>query len=76
MQVGAGSRQPKNVTRPMAGHFKAAGVSPKRWVAEFRVRDEGGLLKLGETISPRWFQEGQFVDARADCKGKGFAGVS
>ncbi|EON62921.1 hypothetical protein W97_02147 [Coniosporium apollinis CBS 100218] len=74
VQVGAGSRQPKNVTRPMAGHFKAAGVSPKRWVAEFRVRDEGGLLKLGETISPRWFQEGQFVDARADCKGKGFAG--
>ncbi|KAJ9658118.1 hypothetical protein H2201_007899 [Coniosporium apollinis] len=74
VQVGAGSRQPKNVTRPMAGHFKAAGVSPKRWVAEFRVRDEGGLVKLGETITPRWFQEGQFVDARADCKGKGFAG--
>ncbi len=76
VQVGAGGKQKKNVSRPMLGHFAQAGVAPKRWVAEFRVRDEGGLLGVGQAIQAGWFQEGQFVDARADCKGKGFAGVS
>ncbi|KAI9849335.1 MAG: 54S ribosomal protein L9, mitochondrial [Sclerophora amabilis] len=74
VQVGAGSKQTDNVTRPMLGHFSVQGVSPKRWMAEFRVKDEDGLLGVGELIGAGWFREGQFVDARANCKGKGFAG--
>ena len=41
---------------------------------EFKVRDESGLLGIGEMITPGWFREGQFVDARANCRGMGFAG--
>lgn len=74
--VGAGWKHPSNVTRPLLGHYAGQGVSPKRWVREFRVRDERGLLGVGEMVGPEWFKEGQFVDARADSRGMGFAGVS
>ncbi|KAJ5665620.1 54S ribosomal protein L9 [Penicillium maclennaniae] len=48
---------------------------PKRHVFEFRVKDESGLLPVGESIQANWFQEGQYIDARSNTKGKGFAGV-
>ena len=76
VQVGCGWKHPSNVTRPQLGHFTKHKVSPKRHVSEFRVKDERGLLKIGKIITPSWFQVGQYVDARANCKGKGFAGVS
>jgi len=74
VQIGSGWKHPSNVTRPVLGHFSGAGVSPKRHVAEFRVKDERGLLGVGSMIGPEWFLEGQFVDARANCRGMGFAG--
>ncbi|MCJ1414630.1 54S ribosomal protein L9, mitochondrial [Xylographa parallela] len=74
VQVGSGWKHPSNVTRPLLGHYAEHGVSPKRHLAEFKVRDESGLLDIGETIRASWFQEGQFVDARANCRGMGFAG--
>jgi large subunit ribosomal protein L3 len=76
VQVGAGWKHPSNVTRPLLGHFAGHEVSPKRHLTEFRVRDESGLLAVGKTIGADWFRPGQYVDARANCKGKGFAGVS
>lgn len=75
VQVGAGWKHPRNVTKAMLGHFGSQGVSPKRHVFEFRVKDEAGLLPVGQSIQANWFQEGQFVDARSNTKGKGFAGV-
>lgn len=74
VQVGSGWKHPSNVTRPLLGHYANNQVSPKRHLVEFKVRDETGLLGIGQTISPSWFQEGQFVDARANCRGMGFAG--
>lgn len=74
VQVGCGWKHPSNVTRPQLGHFAEHGVSPKRHLAEFRVRDASGLLGLGEMIGASWFHEGQFVDAKANCRGMGFAG--
>ena len=74
VQVGAGHKLPSNVTRPLLGHFSENGISPKRHLVEFKVRSEKGLLAIGTDITAGWFQEGQYVDARADCKGKGFAG--
>lgn len=73
--VGSGHKHAKNVTKPMLGHFSAQGVSPKRHQHEFRVRDEKGLLPVGEAIQASWFQPGQFVDARSQTKGKGWQGV-
>lgn len=74
VQVGSGWKHPSNVTRPLMGHFTGAKVSPKRFMTEFRVRNQDGLLKVGELIGPEWFLEGQFVDARANCRGMGFEG--
>ncbi|PGG97978.1 50S ribosomal protein L3 [Helicocarpus griseus UAMH5409] len=73
--VGCGWKHERAVTRPMLGHFAAQGVAPKRHVSEFRVKDEIGLLPVGEEITADWFQEGQYVDARANSRGMGFAGV-
>ncbi|KAF2086126.1 hypothetical protein K490DRAFT_45086 [Saccharata proteae CBS 121410] len=74
VQVGCGFKHPDNVTRPMLGHFAVSEVSPKRHMAEFKVKDESGLLGVGEVIQPDWFIEGQMVDVRSNSKGKGFAG--
>ena len=74
VQVGSGWKHPSNVTRPLLGHYAVHGVSPKRHLVEFKVRDERGLLEIGETIGPGWFREGQYVDARANSRGMGFAG--
>ncbi|TVY43611.1 54S ribosomal protein L9, mitochondrial [Lachnellula subtilissima] len=74
VQIGAGSKEPGNVTRPLQGHFAGAGVSLKRHLSEFRVLNAAGLLKVGETIGPEWFLEGQFVDTRSNSRGMGFEG--
>ena len=74
VQVGSGWKHPSNVTRPLLGHYAESGVSPKRHLVEFKVRDEKGLLSIGEMVGAGWFQEGQFVDARANSRGMGFAG--
>ena len=75
VQLGSGWKHPSNVTRPLLGHFAGHGVSPKRHLVEFKVRDERGLLEVGELIGPSWFQEGQYVDAKANSRGMGMAGV-
>lgn len=73
--VGHGERNQKNISRPMLGHYSVQGVAPKRHLREFRVADQAGLLAVGEEIGADWFMEGQFVDTRSHCKGKGFQGV-
>ena len=73
--VGSGTLHPKNVTKPMLGHYSVQGVSPKRHLHEFRVAGKEGLLSIGEEVKANWFMEGQFVDTRSNCKGKGFQGV-
>ncbi|AQZ11301.1 MRPL9 (YGR220C) [Zygosaccharomyces parabailii] len=74
-QVGYGSKHPAKISRQMLGHFASKLVNPKEKVCEFRVKNEEGLLPVGTVIKPSFFQNGQFVDLRSTCKGKGFAGV-
>lgn len=62
------------MTRPLLGYYATAGVAPKRHLVEFRVRDDHGLVPVGTVLRADWFREGQFVDARANCRGMGFAG--
>jgi large subunit ribosomal protein L3 len=77
VQIGAGQKEPRNVSRPMLGHFAGAGVTPKRWVAEFKVKDEAGLkVAVGQTVGANWFTKGQWVDVKAISRGMGFEGVS
>lgn len=74
VQVGCGSKEANNVTRPERGHYAAQGVPLKRHVAEFRVKNADGLPDVGSLVTADLFQEGQFVDARAVTRGMGFAG--
>ena len=73
LQLGAGSRRPKNLTKADRGHFAAANVEPKRKLAEFRV-EEGDLIPIGAEITADHFVVGQFVDVSGTSIGKGFAG--
>ncbi|MHA6344675.1 50S ribosomal protein L3 [Roseivivax sp. CAU 1761] len=74
VQLGCGSIKPKNVSKPMRGHFAVAKVEPKRKVAEFRVAPEN-LINVGEEITADHYFEGQYVDVSGTSIGKGFAGA-
>ena len=73
MQLGAGSRKVKNVSKAERGRFAVAKVEPKRTIVEFRV-DEAGLIPVGSEITADHFVVGQFVDVTGTSTGKGFAG--
>jgi large subunit ribosomal protein L3 len=74
LQLGAGSKKPKNTSNAMRGHFAKASVEPKRVLAEFRV-DEDSLVDVGAEFSADHFVAGQKVDIQGLTVGKGFAGA-
>lgn len=74
VQVGSGTKEARNVTRPERGHFAANSVPLKRELAEFRVKNEAGLPPVGQVITADLFAEGQFIDAKSNTRGMGFAG--
>ncbi|GAB7361456.1 hypothetical protein MBLNU230_g1512t1 [Neophaeotheca triangularis] len=74
LQVGTGTKEARNVTRAERGHYAVNEVGLKRELAEFRVKDESGLLPAGQVITADLFKEDQFVDVRAQTRGMGFAG--
>ena len=73
LQLGFDDKAEKRTNKAEQGHFKKAGVSPKKKVVEFR--DFEGEYKLGDTIGVDLFEEGEFVDVTGTSKGKGFQGV-
>jgi large subunit ribosomal protein L3 len=73
LQLGAGTRKVKNVTKPERGNFAVSKVEPKRTVVEFRVTDDA-LIPVGAEITADHFVVGQFVDVTGTSIGKGFAG--
>ncbi len=75
--LGLEERSAKHTTKPLAGIYKKANLTPKRVLKELRTNDEfagkydvGQVMKLDEV-----FQAGQFVDARGTTRGRGFTGV-
>src|SRR3712207_1357544 len=74
VQLGVGSRKPKNISRAERGHFARAEVEPKRKMVEFRVSPEN-LVDVGAEITAAHFVPGQYVDVTGTSIGKGFAGV-
>ena len=73
VQVGFQEKSEKHLNKPLAGHFKKAGVTPQRHLAEFK--SFATLPALGDTLTVDLFQEGGFVDVVGTSKGKGFQGV-
>src|SRR5271157_3452217 len=74
LQLGAGSRKVKNVTRAQRGHFAKAQVEPKAKVVEFRV-SPANLIDIGAELTADHFVPGQYVDVTGTSIGKGFAGA-
>lgn len=73
VQLGFGERKEKHTNLPQMGHFKKAGTTPKKKVAEFH--DFEGEKKAGDVITLDIFSEGEYVDVIGTSKGKGFQGV-
>ena len=73
VQLGYGEQKEKHLTRPELGHFKKAGVEPKRYLAEFKGFDAD--LKCGDVLTAAMFTEADFVDVIGVSKGKGYQGV-
>jgi large subunit ribosomal protein L3 len=74
LQLGAGSRKVKNLTRAQRGHFAKAQVEPKAKVVEFRVSPEN-VIEIGAELTADHFVTGQFVDVTGTSIGKGFTGA-
>ena len=64
----------KNLSKAVAGHLKAADVTPK-YIREFRITDTSEELTVGNTFDVTAFELGDVVDATGTSKGKGFAGT-
>jgi large subunit ribosomal protein L3 len=73
LQLGAGSRKVKNVTKAERGNFAIAKVEPKSKIVEFRVSDDA-VIPVGAEITADHFVVGQYVDVTGTSIGKGFAG--
>ena len=71
--VQLGSGLGKNLSKPVAGHVKKAGVAPKT-LREFRT-EATPELKLGDQITVAEFAVGDKVTVTGTSKGKGFAGT-
>jgi len=74
VQLGYGEIEGRKVTKPSAGHFDKAGVTPRRHVVEIRTADAASY-QVGQEISPELFTAGDEVDVTGTSKGKGYAGV-
>ena len=73
VQLGFQDQKESRVNAPLAGHFKKAGVTPKRHLAEFKGYETE--LKLGDVLTVDLFADTAYVSVTGTSKGKGFQGV-
>ncbi len=73
VQLGFGPRKLSRTTRPLAGHFRKAGTTPRRLLREFAWAD--ALPEVGSDVTVEIFRAGERVDVVGVSKGRGFAGV-
>jgi large subunit ribosomal protein L3 len=74
LQLGFLGKKERLVNKPLAGHFKKAGVGSFQFLREFRMESVEGV-DLGSEITLSLFKPGDVVDVVGLSKGKGFAGV-
>ena len=73
VQLGFQEQKESRVNAPLAGHFKKAGVTPKRHLAEFKGYETE--LNLGDVLTVDLFADTSYVSVTGTSKGKGFQGV-
>ncbi len=64
----------KRFSNPLLGHYKKAGVSPRRHLAETRV-DSTEEFEVGQVLSVSALESYSHVDVSGVSKGKGYQGV-
>ena len=74
IQVGYGEIDGRKVTRPQAGQFARAGVTPRRHLVEIRTAD-ASTYSVGQELAVDTFAAGEDIDVTGTSKGKGFAGT-
>ena len=74
VQLGYGAKKARKTTKPEAGHFDKAGVTPRRHLVEVRTKD-AAEYSLGQELTADTFAPAEIVDVIGVTKGKGTAGV-
>lgn len=74
VQMGFGDLRPKQVNKPMKGHFDKFDIAPKKTLREFRFEDTSSY-NVGDIVKVDIFKAGDKVDVTGTSKGKGWAGV-
>ncbi len=74
VQLGYGALKAKKVTKPAAGHFAKADVTPRKHLVELRTANASEFT-LGQELTADVFADGDIVDVTGTTKGKGTAGV-
>lgn len=74
VQLGFGERKASRATKPLIGHCKKANAAPAKAIREYRTLAPVAF-NVGDKITVKEFQPGQFVDVIGTSKGKGFQGV-
>jgi large subunit ribosomal protein L3 len=75
VQLGLVEEKPAKLGKPMAGHYKKAGVPPTRVRREMRLKPGGENPKVGDQVLASIFASGERVDVIGTSRGKGFQGV-
>lgn len=74
IQLGSGKVKEGRLTKPILGHFRKAGVEPRRYLWEAKVPDPN-QYRVGQELGVEVFSEGELVDVTGISKGRGFAGT-
>jgi len=74
VQLAFGAIDPRKVTKPAAGQFAKAGVTPRRHVSEIRTAS-ASTYTVGQEVKADLFAAGEVIDAEGTSIGKGTAGV-
>jgi len=74
IQVGYGDVIEKKLSKAEAQHLIKKGLTPKRWLKEFRVKDTAPF-KIGQPVPVSVFAKGEWVQVSGTTRGKGYAGV-
>lgn len=77
VQLAYGEISPRKVNKPLTGQYAAAGVNPRRHLAELRLDDEAAAAgyHVGQELTAEIFTDGSYVDVTGTSRGKGYAGT-
>src|SRR5262249_41627449 len=72
IQLAYGEISRRKVNKPVTGQYTAAGVNPRRHLAELRLDDEAAAaeFEVGQELTAEIFADGSYVDVTGTSKGK------